>query len=48
MLKGYDLILITAAHTNADYDFVADNSKWVFDTKNAAKKVMNRENIVLL
>lgn len=48
MLKGYDLIIITAAHTNVDYDFVATNSRRVFDTKNAAKNVKDRDNIVLL
>ncbi len=48
ILKDYDLVVITTAHTNIDYDFVAANSKWVFDTKNAAKNVKDRENIVLL
>ncbi len=48
MLKDYDLIIITAAHSNVDYDFIAANSKWVFDTKNATKNVKNRGNIVLL
>ncbi|MBC2726069.1 nucleotide sugar dehydrogenase [Desulfosporosinus sp.] len=48
ILKDYDLVVITAAHSNVDYDFVASNSKWVFDTKNAAKNVKYRDNIVLL
>ncbi|AGL03954.1 nucleotide sugar dehydrogenase [Desulfoscipio gibsoniae] len=48
MLKSYDLIVITASHSNVDYDFVAANSKWVFDTKNATKNVQNRNNIILL
>ncbi|AHF08050.1 nucleotide sugar dehydrogenase [Desulfitobacterium metallireducens] len=48
ILKDYDLVVITTAHTNVDYDFVAENSRWVFDTKNAAKNVNNRDNIVLL
>lgn len=48
MLKDYDLVVITTAHTNVDYDFVAANSKRIFDTKNAAKNVKNRENIILL
>ncbi len=47
-LKGYDIIIITAAHSNVDYDFVAANYKWVFDTKNATKSIENRRNIVLL
>jgi len=48
ILEDYDLIIITAAHSNVDYGFVAANSKCVFDTKNAAKNVKNRGNIVLL
>jgi UDP-N-acetyl-D-glucosamine dehydrogenase len=48
LLKGYDLVIITTAHTNVDYNFVAANSRWVFDTKNAMKDVKNRENIELL
>lgn len=48
LLKSYDLIVITTAHTNIDYAFVAANSRWVFDTKNAAKDVKNRGNIELL
>jgi len=48
ILKVYDLVIITTAHTNIDYNFVAENSRWVFDTKNAAKSVNNRDNIVLL
>ena len=48
ILNGYDLAVITTAHSNVDYNFVAANSKWVFDTKNAAKSVKNRDNIVLL
>jgi len=48
ILKSYDLVIITTAHSNIDYNFVAANSKWVFDTKNAAKNVETRNNIVLL
>lgn len=48
ILKCYDLAIITTAHSNVNYDYVAENSKWVFDTKNAARNVKNRENIILL
>jgi UDP-N-acetyl-D-glucosamine dehydrogenase len=48
MLKKADLVLITTAHTKVDYDFVQQNSKFIFDTKNAAKNVKNRDNIELL
>ncbi len=47
-LKNADLILVTTAHTKVDYDFVQQNSKFIFDTKNAMKNVKNRDNIELL
>ncbi len=43
-----DLVVITTAHTEVDYDFVQKNAKAIFDTKNAMKNVKNRENIELL
>jgi len=48
VLKAVDLVMITTAHTNVDYDFVQKNAKAVFDTKNALKNVKNRANIELL
>lgn len=48
LIKNYDLVMITASHTTIDYDMVAKNSKWVFDTKNATKNVVNKSNIILL
>ncbi len=48
VLKSYDLVVVTTAHTNVDYDFVQANAKFIFDTKNAMKNVKNRENIELL
>jgi UDP-N-acetyl-D-glucosamine dehydrogenase len=47
-LKAADLVVITTAHTNVDYDFVQQNARFIFDTKNAMKNVKNRENIELL
>ena len=47
-LNEYDLVVVTTMHTNMDYDFVQMNSKMIFDTKNAMKKVKNREKIELL
>lgn len=43
-----DLVVVTTAHTNVDYNFVQENAKFIFDTKNAMKKVTNRTNIELL
>ncbi|NLB18449.1 MAG: nucleotide sugar dehydrogenase, partial [Syntrophomonadaceae bacterium] len=47
-LNSVDLVVITTAHTNVDYDFVQQNAKFVFDTKNAMKDINNRENVELL
>ncbi|MDR1473041.1 MAG: nucleotide sugar dehydrogenase [Lactobacillales bacterium] len=48
LLKDVDLVIITTAHTNVDYDFVQKNAKMIFDTKNVMKEVMCRDNIELL
>ena len=48
ILASFDLIIITTAHSNIDYDMVARVSKAVFDTKNAMKGVGNRSKIELL
>lgn len=47
-VKGYDLVMITAAHSNVDYDMVQKNAKAIFDTKNVMKNIKNRENIEVL
>lgn len=47
-IASYDLVVVTASHTTLDYDCIAANARWVFDTKNALKQVKSRENIVLL
>ena len=48
LLENADIVVVTTAHTNVDYDFVQQNGKVVFDTKNAMKKVLNRNNVELL
>jgi len=48
LLESIDLVVVTASHTNIDYDFVQQHSKAIFDTKNAMKAVKNRSNIELL
>lgn len=48
IVSGYDLVCITTGHTNVDYDMVANNAAAIFDTKNAAKNVTNRNKIELL
>ncbi|MFA5450384.1 MAG: nucleotide sugar dehydrogenase [Dehalococcoidales bacterium] len=48
LLNKYDLAIITTAHTNVDYEMIAINVKWVFDTKNVTKDVKNKDRIILL
>ncbi|MFC7685712.1 nucleotide sugar dehydrogenase [Ureibacillus sp. GCM10028918] len=47
-IEQADLVIITTAHTNVDYNFVQQHAKAIFDTKNAMKHVEKRENIELL
>jgi len=48
LIESADLVIVTTAHTNVDYDFVQKHAKAIFDTKNAMKQVEARENIELL
>lgn len=48
LIECADLVVVTTAHTNVDYEFVQRYAKAIFDTKNAMKNVRNRENIELL
>lgn len=48
VITKYDLIMVTTAHTNVDYDMVQQSAIAIFDTKNAMKNVKNRDNIELL
>lgn len=47
VLKQYDLVVITTAHTNVDYKMVVENSKFVFDTRYATKGI-KADNLELL
>lgn len=42
LLQHADLVVVTAAHTNIDYDFVQRHAQAVFDTKNVMKEVKER------
>ena len=48
IIASYDLIMITAAHTNVDYDMIQKNAVAIFDTKNVMKNIEDRENIEVL
>lgn len=45
LLEGADLVMITAAHTTLDYNFVQQHARAIFDTKNVMKSVATRDNI---
>lgn len=47
-LLGYDLVVVTAAHSKVDYELVAGVGVPVFDCKNVMKAVQNREYIEVL
>lgn len=47
-LKQADLVVLVTAHSCYDYNFIQQNARVIFDTKNAAKNVKIRENIELL
>ena len=48
VLQQYDLVTITTAHTNVDYEMVANSGVPVFDCKNVMKNIQNRENLEVL
>ena len=48
LIEDADLVMITTAHTNIDYEFVQKHAKVIFDTKNVMKNIKARENIELL
>lgn len=46
VIKDADLVIITTDHTDYDYEFVVENAKILYDTRNATKDVINnREKI---
>lgn len=48
ILRSYDLVTITTAHTTVDYNMVANAGVPVFDCKNVTKNIANKENIEVL
>lgn len=48
LIENADLVIVTTAHSNVNYDFVQQHAKVIFDTKNAMKQVVMRENVELL
>ncbi len=48
VVRRFDLVMVTAAHHNVDYEMVQKNAKAVFDTKNVMKNIKDRSNIEVL
>lgn len=48
IVSKYDLVMITTAHTNVDYEMVQKSAAVIFDTKNAMKNFKSCENIEVL
>ncbi len=47
-IEQYDLLMITAAHSNVDYEMLQQHARAIFDTKNVMKSVQERGNIEVL
>lgn len=48
VVGSYDLVMVTAAHSNVDYEMVQKNAVAIFDTKNVMKNIKSRDNIEVL
>ena len=48
LIEKADLVIITTAHSNIDYELVQRHAKSVFDTKNVMRNVKERTNIEIL
>ena len=48
LVKSSDLVVITASHSNVDYEMVQRNAEAIFDTKNVTKCLAERDNIEVL
>lgn len=48
IIASYDLVMVTTAHTNIDYEMVQKNARIIFDTKNAMANINPRDNIEVL
>lgn len=47
-LESADLVMVTCGHRGIDYDFVQAHAKMIFDTRNALRDVVRRDNVVVL
>ena len=47
-VRAFDLVMVTAAHHNVDYEMVQKSAKAIFDTKNVMCGIKDRGNIEVL
>lgn len=47
-VQEFDLVVITTGHKAVDYEMINNNSKLIFDTRNAMKNIQDRAKIKLL
>ena len=47
-IREFDLIMVTCAHSNVDYEMIQRYAKRIFDTKNVMKNLADRDNIEVL
>lgn len=47
-LESVDLVMVTCGHRGIDYGFVQAHAKMIFDTRNALRDVVCRDNVVVL
>lgn len=48
LIKEADLVTITTAHSDVNYDLIQKHSQVIFDTKNVMKNILDRDNIEVL
>ncbi|MCI8557249.1 MAG: nucleotide sugar dehydrogenase [Lachnospiraceae bacterium] len=48
IVTAADIVIVTAAHHNVDYEMVQRYAKAIFDTKNVMKDIKHRDNIEVL
>lgn len=48
IVQGFDLVMVTAAHHNVDYEMIQKNARAVFDTKNVMADLRDHSNIEVL
>ena len=48
IVQQYDLVMITTAHSNVDYEMIQKNAQAIFDAKNAMARVADRSKIEVL